>query len=65
MFGRTDKTPDDRDATGGEDGTDDRSRALNDPIRPRLGLAEGIGRPPDEMFAARCAAYAISQARRR
>jgi catalase len=28
-------------------------------------LAEGIGRPPDEMFAARCAAYAISQARRR
>jgi catalase len=28
-------------------------------------LAEGIGRPPDEIFAARCAAYAISQARRR
>jgi catalase len=28
-------------------------------------LAEGIGRPPDAMFAARCAAYAISQARRR
>jgi catalase len=28
-------------------------------------LAEGIGRPPDEMFAARCAAYAISQAGRR
>lgn len=28
-------------------------------------LAEGIGRPPDEMFAARCAAYAISQTRRR
>ena len=28
-------------------------------------LAEGIGRPPDEMFAARCTAYAISQARRR
>ena len=28
-------------------------------------LAEGIGCPPDEMFAARCAAYAISQARRR
>jgi catalase len=28
-------------------------------------LAEGIGRPPDEMFAARCAAYVISQARRR
>jgi catalase len=28
-------------------------------------LAEGVGRPPDEMFAARCAAYAISQTRRR
>jgi catalase len=28
-------------------------------------LAEGIGPPPDEMFAARCAAYAISQAGRR
>ena len=28
-------------------------------------LAEGIGHPPDEMFAARSAAYAISQARRR
>ena len=28
-------------------------------------LAEGIGRPPDEMFAARCAAYAISQTRHR
>jgi catalase len=28
-------------------------------------LAAGIGRPPDEMFAARCAAYAISQTRRR
>ena len=28
-------------------------------------LAEGIGRPPDEMFAARCAAYAISRTRRR
>ncbi|RXG90231.1 catalase family peroxidase [Bradyrhizobium vignae] len=27
-------------------------------------LAEGIGHPPDEMFAARCAAYAISQATR-
>src|SRR6267378_5685651 len=26
-------------------------------------LAEGIGRPPDAMFAARCAAYAISQTR--
>ena len=28
-------------------------------------LAEGIGRPPDEMFAARSTAYAISQTRRR
>ena len=28
-------------------------------------LADGIGRPSDEMFAARCAAYAISQTRRR
>ena len=28
-------------------------------------LAEGIGHPPDEIFAARCAAYAISQAKRR
>ena len=28
-------------------------------------LAEGVGRPPDEVFAARCAAYAISQTRRR
>lgn len=28
-------------------------------------LAEGIGHPPDEMFAARRVAYAISQARRR
>ncbi|WP_349627526.1 catalase [Bradyrhizobium sp. MOS003] len=28
-------------------------------------LAEGIGHPPDEMFAARSAAYAISQAGRR
>ena len=28
-------------------------------------LADGIGRPPDEIFAARCAAYAIEQTRRR
>jgi catalase len=28
-------------------------------------LAEGIGYPPDEIFAARCAAYAISLAKRR
>ena len=28
-------------------------------------LAEGIGHPPDEIFAARCAAYALSLAKRR
>ena len=28
-------------------------------------LAEGIGHPPDEIFAARSAAYAISLAKRR
>ncbi|HXO70913.1 MAG TPA: catalase, partial [Bradyrhizobium sp.] len=28
-------------------------------------LAEGIGHPPDEIFAARRAAYAISAAKRR
>ncbi|PJG52239.1 catalase [Bradyrhizobium forestalis] len=28
-------------------------------------LAEGIGHPPDEMFAVRCTAYVISQTRRR
>lgn len=28
-------------------------------------LAEGIGHPPDEMFAARCATYAIAQTERR
>lgn len=28
-------------------------------------LADGVGHPPDEMFAARCAAYAIAQAGRR
>lgn len=28
-------------------------------------LAEGIGHPPDEMFAARCATYAIAQIKRR
>ena len=28
-------------------------------------LADGIGHPPDEIFAARCAAYAISLAKRR
>jgi catalase len=28
-------------------------------------LAEGIGHPPDEIFAARCSAYAIAQTKRR
>jgi catalase len=28
-------------------------------------LAEGIGHPPDEMFAARCAVYAVAQTKRR
>jgi catalase len=28
-------------------------------------LADGIGRPPDEMFAVRCAAYATAQTKRR
>jgi catalase len=28
-------------------------------------LADGIGRPSDEMFAARCAAYAVAQTKRR
>ncbi len=28
-------------------------------------LAEGIGHPPDEMFAARCATYAVAQKKRR
>jgi catalase len=39
--------------------------ACDEAIFNPANLAEGIGRPPDEMFAARCAAYAISQARRR
>jgi catalase len=39
--------------------------ACDEAIFHPANLAEGIGCPPDEMFAARCAAYAISQARRR
>ena len=35
------------------------------PIFNPANLAEGIGHPPDEIFAARRAAYAISQAKRR
>jgi catalase len=41
------------------------SEACDEAVFNPANLAEGIGRPPDEMFAARCAAYAISQARRR
>jgi catalase len=37
----------------------------DDAIFNPANLADGIGRPPDEMFAARCAAYAVSQTRRR
>jgi catalase len=39
--------------------------ARDEPIFNPANLAEGIGHPPDEMFAARRAAYAISQMRRR
>jgi catalase len=39
--------------------------ACDEPVFNPATLAEGIGHPPDEMFAARRAAYAISQARRR
>jgi catalase len=39
--------------------------AANDTFFNPATLAEGISYPPDEMFAARRAAYAISQARRR
>jgi catalase len=39
--------------------------ACDEPIFNPANLAEGIGHPPDKMFAARRAAYAISQTRRR
>jgi catalase len=39
--------------------------ACDEAIFDPANLADGIGRPPDEMFEARCAAYAISQRRRR
>ena len=39
--------------------------ACDAPIFDPANLAEGIGRPPDEIFAARNAAYAISLAKRR
>jgi catalase len=36
----------------------------DEPLFNPATLADGIGYPPDEMFAARCAAYAISQTKR-
>ncbi|MDA9545122.1 catalase [Bradyrhizobium sp. CCBAU 45321] len=39
--------------------------ACDEPVFNPATLADGIGHPPDEMFAARLAAYAISQTRRR
>jgi catalase len=41
------------------------NEACDEPAFNPANLAEGIGQPPDEMFAVRCAAYAISQTRRR
>jgi catalase len=41
------------------------SDASDEPVFNPANLAAGIGHPPDEMFAARRAAYAISQARHR
>ena len=41
------------------------NEASEEPVFNPAILAEGIGQPPDEMFAARRAAYAISQTRRR
>jgi catalase len=41
------------------------NEACDGPVFNPANLAEGIGHPPDEMFAARRAAYAISQTRRR
>ena len=40
-------------------------QAGDEPVFNPANLAEGIGHPPDEIFAARCAAYAISQPRAR
>ncbi|WP_311968081.1 catalase [Bradyrhizobium archetypum] len=39
--------------------------ASDEPVFNPATLAEGIGHPPDKMFAARCAAYTISQTTRR
>jgi catalase len=41
------------------------NNACDEAVFNPANLAEGIGRPPDQMFAARCVAYAISQTRRR
>jgi len=41
------------------------NEACDAPIFDPAILAEGIGHPPDEIFAARRAAYAISLAKRR
>jgi catalase len=41
------------------------NEASEEPVFNPANLADGIGYPPDEMFAARRAAYAISQTRRR
>jgi catalase len=39
--------------------------ACDEPVFNPATLADGIGHPPDAMFAARCVAYTISQTRRR
>ena len=39
--------------------------ASEQPVFNPANLADGIGHPPDEMFAARRATYTISQTRRR
>jgi catalase len=41
------------------------NEVCDEPLFNPANLAEGIGHPPDEIFAARCAAYALSQARGR
>ena len=39
--------------------------ASEEPVFNPANLAEGLGHPPDEMFAVRRTAYAVSQAKRR
>jgi catalase len=41
------------------------NEVCDEPVFNPANLAEGIGHPPDEIFAARCAAYALSQTRGR